>query len=294
MFLGRLCWYTISESSTIDHAAFCRLLIENNIADILPPGPRAVDVFKRGCTANHRKRIPSGTNMFDNYWFTEVDKDNNGVWKVLVRETVDSKGHTVQHEQMYKLFFDRLTHQIIVEDIHTTGDTAICEEIIAAVTKYFLVMNNMLPPYHIREHIRKLILSMHATIVRPSGGVYFISERFAEKVIALENVVATLGDGSQCHSLPLLDDMKQRLMLKKAFEDESIDTVDTILGEMREVIMKKKTISSSVLGNYRKQVAELKGKVKEYSSILSDNLGMVDSRLEMMDKLMWEIIPHVK
>jgi hypothetical protein len=232
--------------------------------------------------------------VFENYSFTEVGKNSSEVCRVLVKEIVDTKGQVVAYDQMYRLQFDRLTHQIHVETLCTGTDVAVATEIIAGVHKYFLAMNNMLPPYHIREHIRKLILSLNATIVRPSGGVYFVSEVHANKIIALENVVTILGEGSQCHSLPLLDDKKQRLMLKKAFEDESIDEVDSILGEMRLVIMNKKSISPDRLGGYRKQMTGLKERVKEYSAILSENLGVVDSRLEMMDKLMWEIIPYVQ
>lgn len=295
LFLGRLTWYTLAESSHVDHADFCKILIEEGI-ETLPGQPRPSDVFKRACTASNRKRVPTGDpNVFLNFLIRDVGKDSDNIWRRLVEERVDNEGHKLAYTEVYSLHFTRSTQQIDVEilDANVAGPEA--AQIIDNVRSVFNAMNNMLTPYAIRELTRKILQTLNATVVRPSGGVYFIREEHCEMVEALERVINSLPGGSSMHSLPLLDDDKQRAMLKRAFEDESIGEIDRLLGEMGEILRNKEvSITSDRFADFKVQHDFLLAKVRDYSDLLNEAMDETGSRLEIMNDVLFELLGRVK
>lgn len=292
-FLGRLCWYVVTEDSYVDHAEFCRSLISNNLNDHLPPAPRASDVFKRSCTAAQVKRVPTAQpTVFVNYLIREVGKDPDNIWRRLVAETVDTEGRTLGYEEVAELHFFRPTQKITIKPMVATLDPA-ADAVIAEVENQFLAWNNTLTPYAVRELIRKILRGFNATVLR--DGVYFVREVHAEKVDALEAIVAILPGGSNFHSLPLLDDRKQRLMLKQAFEDESIGEVDRLLGEMRTVMTQPTAkITSDRFADFKLQYDALRSKVADYSDLLDEAMENTASRLEILNQAIFEIMGRIK
>jgi hypothetical protein len=304
MYLGRVSWYAISEQSHVDHAEFCRALINNGLDHNLPPVPRAVDVFKRSCTAAQRRRVPTADpNIFVNYLIREVGKDSMNVWRVLVAETVDTEGHNLEYEELYEFHFSRNVNNAAAQVVGTIATRPLVEDafeiypesegIVRTVVDSYTAQNNLLTPYAVREFVRKTLRSLHATALR--DGVYFVKEAHADKIAAFETIVNDLPGGSMFHSLPLLDDRKQRAFLRKAFEDESVGEIDRLLGEIRDIMQKDGTkITSDRFADYKVQYDGLKAKAAEYAELLETSLDETGSRLEVMNQALFSLMGRIR
>lgn len=298
LFLGRLCWYSIPDTIRITRKDFHAELSQEGVKFGALPDVRAVDVFKRGCTASERnKYLPTldeqtalsllpGCHI--NYMFRNAGQDKSNVWRTLVREIVDSNGHELSYLEVASLIYDRATETIDYKTKVPLSDTE--RDIIQDVYDYFSSEAEIATPYSVREFVRKGIeWHLHAIKVRPSGGIYFVQEQFYQELSGLSNVVNNIG--GTFHDLPLIDDSKQREMLRKAFEDESLDDVNIMLGEMSEIIKNNKTISEDRYVDLMERYKKLTKKVKEYSDILDEAMTNTASYLDIAEaqmKIVWD------
>lgn len=292
LFLGRLCWYSIPDAVTITHKEFVATLAKHNVpfGQNLPE-IRAVDVFKRGAKAAERiKYAPSGTEkaLLDlpavchiNHLFRNSGQDKDFVYRSLMREVVDSSGHEIASLEIASLVYDRSAESIA--RVTKSGTILNVEEaIIQDVLDYFTNEAERITPYSIREFVRKGVeWNFHSVKVRPSGGVYFVQEQFATDMGHLEDAINEVG--GSFHSLPLMDDSKQREMLKKAFEDESMDDISILMGEISEIMINNKTISLDRYTDFKVRYDKLITKVLEYSDVLDEAMATTSSYLELAE-----------
>lgn len=299
LVLGQLCWYSIPEMH-VDHSTVVQQMQTSGLDQLaLPPVPRSADVFKRACTASQKRRVHTNFhNVFHNFRCVEVGKDGDRIWRKIVLERVDTDDRSLGYTELAELTFDRatatITHTYPCGHTHQCDDRSFAQPRIDEIYQYYKEWNNALTSYAIRELIRNLLNALHATVVRPSGGVYFVREDDAPLLFALENMINNLPGGCSLHTLPLLNDMKQRAMLKKAFEDESIEEIDRILGEMGEIIKSGNKITSARYADYADQYNTLSKKVGEYSALLDDAVSETASRLEIMQTTIVHLMDTVK
>jgi len=251
-------------------------------------------VFKRACTKSQRKNVPvaGDPNKRRNLLIREVGKDADNIWRHLVIETVDTDGHRLGYEECVEFHFDRKAEKINIKNLSGCASDPDVTEVTEEVKNLYTTWNNALTPYTVRQSIRKIVLGMGATILR--DGVYFVRNEFADKVDTLEEVVGNLPGGSNFHSLPLIDDQKQREMLKLAFEEESVGEVDSIIGEIRDIIQNDRKVTSDRFAEFKLKYDELKGKTSDYSELLGDALLGSNTRLELMDKAIFELMGRIR
>lgn len=306
VFLGHLCWYSVPDSVVISRNDFVDKLAKegvpfgSNIPEIRP-----VDVFKRGCTASERNKyyptdaertdlgLPEGCHI--NYLFRNSGQDKDGVYRSLVREVVDSAGHKLAYEEICSVVYSRTAVAPTPVITHSPTKFALDVErdIVYDVHEYFAHEADRITPYSIREFVRKgLEWHLHAVKVRPSGGIYFIQEQFSTTVGNLEKVINDIG--GSFHTMPLLDDSKQRQMLKKAFEDESLDDITVLMGEIREIMHGNKTITAERYADFKVRYDKLIKKVLEYSDVLDEAMETTSSYLELAEAQIKKLISHVK
>lgn len=294
MLLGRLAWYSVPETK-VNHANFVVGLHDFKLDQyFLPPPPRPSDVFRRACTANQKKH-KAGGGIKTNHIIKEVGKDKDFIWRQLIREKIDTNGHRIAFQPMIELLFDRKAESISTEtlpqpDEEQPGPAE--NQIIEAIQNYFDEETNSLTSYAIRQAIVKILQRFSATVVRPSGGVYFVSEYYFDELTALESLINSVGSCS-FHTLPLLDDKKQREMLKKSFEDESVELVDRSLEEIRKIMVENQTISSEKYASYFTDHKMLMEKTKEYASLLEEQMDLTSARLEVYQEQIYNLLERV-
>lgn len=311
MLLGRLCWYSVPES-VFDHTFVVQQMQAAGLDTFtLPPVPRPADVFKRACTAATRKKVPvSDVGTYNNYLIRPVGHDDDHVWRKIIRETVDSNDRRLGYIEIVELTFERKTSKIstnwnpmaaekIVNNASgMTWPTTTYEYdpqavgMVDEILDNFKAWNDSITSAALRELIRKILTKFHATSVRPAGGIYFVNESRHVELEALSNLINSL-QGASFHVLPLLNDAKQREMLRLAFEDESVEEIDRLLGEIMELKSKNKKISADKYSSYAAEYTRLMAKGKEYQSLLGTAMAETDSRLEIFQNSIVSLMEYV-
>lgn len=306
LFLGRLVWYSVTEETKVNYSDFCGEILNvystlnGTIPPVLPPAPRDVDVFKRACTAAKRVNVPAPVNVAyskSNYTVRPAGSDETKVWRVIVREDLDTENHSLGYTELVKIAYDRNMNAIMFTPLVAPTDDAVAPEMSKDIQDYYTREAGNLTAYFIREYVRRMLeRDLYAIRVRPSGGVYFIHEQYAPVVEALETAMSNIADkyGSSMHSLPLLDDGKQREMLRAAFESESVGEVDRLLGDVSEILRDNKQISMERYQKFAEDQNALVKKVADYSDLLDQALDLTGSRLEMLQDVMFNLAGQVK
>jgi len=287
VLLGRLCWYTVSQTLKVSHADVVNGLNTVGLSSTIPPYPKDFDVFRRVASNAARKKIPtSNVNVFENYLVEDFGgRGENVICRRIVRQTVDRKGRKLDYVQLRDIEFHKNTTAIVVKDLpdNVNGNLKV-DEITEEIRSEFAAWKDSLNAYAIREFIRKRVLDFGATLVREGGAVYFITEDQAVKMESLETFVNALpGTESTFHSLPLIDDKKQRQMVRKAFEAETCDAVDEIMAEITEIQRTGKQISSDRYAKLVTDYQRLTARTVEYEELLETGLGEAKSRMSLFE-----------
>lgn len=310
MFIGRLVWYAIPEDLVASHTEYHTKIIENfydcETQPVLPGFPRPTDVFKRACTAAEMKNVPGPVVEVDgvenrtvyNYMVRPSGHDADNVWRTIVRETLDASGHTLNYDELVRITFNRKSEKLRFNNVddNTDTDDPNVNEIVTAIIDYIKVEGDRITPYAVRESVRRFMeRELGAIKVRPSGGVYFVNEKHAAEVEALDKTINSFEGSAAFHFLPLLDDSKQREMLRAAFEAESVGAIDSLIGEMVEITKKSdKKITSNQFAAFKVEYDRLRTKIVDYSDLLDEKMELSATRLEVMQQVLVELMTHVE
>lgn len=283
-FLGNLTWFSVPESVWVPYEDYTKLTmqLEAPVGVVLPPKPN--DVFLRACTAVERayQKLPVGDGTYRNLLIRKAGSDADWVVKQLVIETVDESEHQVGMQVAADLRFHKREFKIRLarKPGFEQGDAAeMLIEVVKAIQAYYKDKEMMLNAYAIRESIRKALDGPLLGLgVRP--GVYFVAAGHGRSLARLDMLVQEI-PGVQFHVLPLVDDERQREMVREAFEDEAVKELTQLMGDMDERLEKKGKITPEDLVKFQERYAELKGRNSEYREVLADELDKATATLEV-------------
>lgn len=290
MLLGNLAFYSVTSTLRISRDDFKDKLATCGIEDYTPKAPRDDDVFRRVCTDAQRKRVPTDDpEIYENWLIRDVKRANHIVWKQIVVEQVNAANKRLGYEPMMQLKFingaieaEALANWIPPE-IQTLANEILYE---------YQGMRGTLNDYAVRETMRKVLLDADATVVREGGGVYFVTAAKSEAVANLEDL-ALMIDGVQLSVIPLIDDAKQRNMIKEAFENETINAIDSTLDDI-DKMMKGPEITQKAYAKMVKEAGDVRRKTKDYAELLDENLGNAQLRLQAYEHGLKRLLDHVK
>lgn len=287
-FLGDLCWYTVPEHTKIKYGILKAAATKVALEDFLPPPPLASDVFKRVCTMANRKRVETADpDVFVNVLLRNVKTLNRKVWKQIVIERVDGENKTLDYVSAYEVHFDG--HQIHFTKMDD-DPTGAADEATVLISSEFKAWVGHVNAYGVREFFRRSLLGARATVVRPSGGIYFVLRMHADTVAGLDRLANEIP--LTFHYLPLLDDSKQREMLQKAFEAETADEIDTMLGQV-EKMLEGKPVTSEIAEDWIAKMVNVRDKTQDYEQILDEKLGNTEFRLQQFERATKALLNHV-
>lgn len=298
IYLGRVVWYSLSEASRINHGEFCLNVHNEGMNWDLPPVVQPHDLFRRVTTDAQRRKVPLLSNGIPtgehvNYNFREVGCDADHIWRQLVAEVLDRNGHRLTYAVLHEVTFHRNGGLITDQDIAPDGTPLVlCEpvaDIVEQVRVKFNEQYDTLTPFTIREYVRRVIRNCGATVLR--DGVYFIKGHQPE-IDALDNIVNVI-PGGMFHSLPLIDDRKQRDMLRQAFEDESVVEIDKLINEVTEFLREGKKVTTKKFGDFLGRYNDVRVKVVDYSDLLDTAMVLTATRLEVVSDALGELAGKV-
>lgn len=290
--LGNLVWYSIS-GVKVEHAKLKELIEGTFLEGTEPPKPKDADTFRRICSNAERKKLETGDpEIFKNILIRTASAPNEDlIVRRIVVEVVTPSNKRLDYFQTIDVSFNKKTTAITFT-VHKWDPIA--QDIANEIKAEFYSWRGNLNSYAVREWIRNAIIQMKATHVKPTGGIYFVSDSHESQLEELEKLVANLGTSS-VHYLPLVDTGKQRDMLKAAFESESIGEIDELLAEISAICQDPtKKITEKAYEQMMDRFDHLGDKLDDYNGILKTNLGQVDARLQLFEHGLRKLQPHIK
>lgn len=290
-YLGLLTWYQVSETQ-VDHAVLKASLEAHGLKDLVPRAPRDEDVFRRCAPNGHRQRVEtSNAAVYVNYLIRQVSRSSGVCVKHIVAEYVDSSGEKLDFEEVHSLKFDASSGGILSAPIGVGDMTA--AEIARKIVDEYHATRGKVNDDALRQIIRKVMERSRATTVRPSGGVYFVMSQYSDLVESLEGFANDM-PGMSVHSLPLVDSSKQRDMLRKAYEDETVGEAERLMAEIGEILGSADDITPDRFATISAKVNTISTRNAEYSHLLEDNLSLASTRLMLLKAQMGGLLAKIK
>lgn len=295
-FLGVMTWFSVSEASSVSHLDLQALLPTVGLEHLIPDFPKDWNVFRQTCSAAQRKRVATtDPDVFENYLVRDVKSIGRCVWKHLVVETVDKANRVLGYEPVFELAYNygETDPALLVTATPLGGNPSqTAQDIADSIVGTFYRLRARVNAYGIRELIRRTLAEAKAVSVRENGGVYFVMADRSDMVTALE-ALATQIEGMRIHSLPLIDDQRQREMIKAAIEAESVGECDKLIQEILD-LRDGPEISEKRFADVAARVQAITEKADAYGSLLDEALGNTEFRRDQLQLQVQSLLNHVK
>lgn len=281
--LGFLTWYTISEKPIMrDDIEQC--LKHSGIdTNWMPPPVRVPDAFRRATSSVQRKRVPTNDPAtFENYLCRDVSTDRTQVQRNVVVEVVNSQGKRLDY---------RTEEAVLILDKESGTIKADVEQYSRAVdmVNEAIALFEMFKTHHDSMAIRLMALnylkSLSPTSVKPSGGVYFIPEKYEGELEKLVTFLQSLPGGSEAFMIPLIDSKANKDMVRKKLHDNLKDTLQSL----KDGILNTKLDrwhTNQLLDEAKRKVETF----REYQDLLNDELEDMDDVRKMIHQQMLKLV----
>lgn len=293
-WLGVLTWYSVSELS-IPHTKLVEYLTTVGLERYAPNPPNDGDVFRRVSATAARKRVPIDADRYQNFLIRDVSSGGGSITRNVVCETVDANGKRLDYRPLVEISYDPaigvVQSHALVDCTAGSDDCVTACDIAQEITNAFTVQKGCHGSSGVRSLINRVLTNNHATFVR--DGVYFVGTSHVPEVNALEQF-ATMFTGPSVHSLPLIDDAKQRNMLREAFEAESVGEIDRTVNEIAAILQSGEQISHRRFAEYQRRYQALTSKTAEYAGLLTEGVETTKIRVDILGREMRQLLGKVK
>lgn len=291
-FLGKLAWYTISELK-ISYDQLQELFLKNNISSkYLPKSISPKDAFRRASRLAESKKIKLDETRFLNLLVREIpNPEKEKVVRQIVREVVDSANVRLEYAPIVTMILEK-------EDLSTYDLKTLYPQEIEAVDLVLDEYESAKENYnaqHARTIVMDILADLQQVAVRPSGGVYFVLEKYSDEIQSLQNMVRDLSqfcikDSCTMWTVPVIDVQEQRDMVNDSLQAQIKSDSFNLINEVSEIIKSGRKVSEKTARKYIESVKGLKAKVKEYEELLEIEIagvqGTMDLALEAAVKLL--------
>lgn len=298
--LGRLLWYSVPVSTRLDPQAVAVRLKELGFTRRIPTTPSESNLFRRVTAKDQERRnlpVVGHDDQFENVLIRPVNgRSDNVLVRRIVVERVDPNGRRIKSD-------DGLDF-IQVVDIEFEWDTTVspnkgvlsvhwingwnatthpqAAELVDHIKSEFQNWKGMFHDAIMRHWIKQTILDMGAVAVRPTGGIYFLEEKYAHRLEALEMFIdEMMPPEADCHSLEIPDNRKQRAMVKRAIEAETLGAIETMMAKISQIRQDGKLTPKLYL-QMTAEVSAMEKKMASYSSLLEADLHAVETRTQIL------------
>lgn len=286
--LGRVIWYFIPENDALlDYKHVVGALHSAGFTRKAPTEPNDRNVFLRVTKSVERTlQHDLDPDKRERWMVRDVSmSDESTVTRRLVMELCDPALKVLDWYEIVDFVYDRTTKKITFQwiGLHDAQSDPTAQQIIGEVQTEYAKWRGKLNAYSIREWLRKTLLDMKAVPAKASGGIYFLEEENADQIEALETFVATMiPNGGQCHSLEVPDNDKQREMVRKAIENETVGAIEAKMVEIDKIRQAGKLTPDKYM-ELMADVEAIKSKMKAYEKLLESNMDDITSRLDLLN-----------
>lgn len=289
--LGRLLWYSVPTATCLEPKMVGTELKDLGFTRRIPGIPSESNVFRRVTThaERHKVPVPGRTDVFENALVRSLDKGNTLIRHVVI-ETVDPNGRRLEYVQPVDIEFKydtTVSPNVGVMKVawingYSPLTHPLADHVVQEIKSEFSRWKGMFHDAIMRHWIKQTIIDMGATSVRPTGGIYFLEEKYAGQVEALESFITKhFPPGGECHSVEIPDTAKQREMVRRAIEAETTGAVEAMMAEVAELKASGKLTSKRYL-EINLRVKNIRKKMEDYGKLLQRDMSAINSRVEIL------------
>lgn len=290
-FLGSLLWFSISKADVNLEDARTALTTAGLSTDTLRKNLRPVDAFKKASKEVAHK-FPVRDGVRSEVLVRPVGEDGETSHRHVILERAEMKAgkrRRLVYEKVGEIVFTRGTKKKGVYEGYsvdvrktinvnlTPAEQEHLDRVLdqAAFEARFDHLLNYMDSHAVRTFVREYIYDLGGTLVKETGGLYFVSQSHADEIKKLWDWVNSIG--SQFHVLPILDLKEQREMLIEAFENETVQEVERLIGEIGKILSDpNRTIEPKTFDMYGEKAAVLTKRVDEYNQMLGARADRAD------------------
>lgn len=296
--LGRLLMFTVPEATLLDYQKTIDELGQQDLTRALPLPPKDYDTFRRITSDAEQARIPHGTTpgVVENWMVRDVSADEDEIVRRAVVELRDAKNQQLKYEEVVDMVFvkpkgSQTNGRLRFDWIGAPTDWPFADKMVTEVRSRYNRERGKLASGVVRNWLTRTIRAMGGVPCRPNGGIYFLEESLATQVETLEAFcVKHLPAGGECHSIELLDSEKQRELIRRSIERETIGAIEEITQEINDIRRDGKLTSNRYVDIQRRVKAVAK-KQSKYMTMLAKDEGAIRSRLGLLETLAGELEP---
>jgi len=291
-WLGSLVYFHVSESN-VEHKKLAKFLKLADLEKFTPSEPRDDDVFRRVFfDGKRRSGLPTDEEgVTENINIFQVSRKGGDIVKRVVVVTVDSDGAELGFKEKLELDFQLAKSDNGPRIRNLNGRHSQSTALVQRLLADYHEQRGCVNANAMRGVVRDVIESCRPTQLRP--GLYFVPAEHADTVSNLEGVGKAL-PGTTVHSIPLVDDEKQRHNLKEAFQDEVTTECDRLLSELNVVLSSKDELTQAKGGAYTQAIANQRAKLETYRELLADNLDTAEMRIAVLQTKLTAVLRTAK
>lgn len=313
-FLGRLLWFSISAADVNLEQARTDLddagLSTTRLRKLLRP----VDAFKKS-TREFGHKFPVRNGVRSELMVRPVGEDGEQAHRHLILERVvmqAGRKRRVFYEKVGEIVFTRgkpkrrnggeysgygvearRTTDHLATPLTAEEDAWLSEMLDGFEGRFQHLIENM-DSNAVRAFVREFISEeLMGTCVKESGGLYFVSQDFADQVEALGEWVRSIG--SQFHALPLLNLGDQRAMVLQSLEEETVKEVDILMGQIGKILGDPdRKIEEKTFDAFGLRAAELTQKLDQYAQMLGVRAEEAQLRISVYGQQVMQLSQRIR
>lgn len=310
-FLGSLIYFSISGADVnLDNAK--RDLTNAGLRTAnLRKNLRPIDAFRKASNAFKKRFSKTKGGVQSELMVRPVGEDGAQSYRHLVLERTvvqEGKKRRIFYDKVAELTFNRgvkkdgeytghsveskRTTMHIASPLTVEEDQWLTEQLVTFADRY----NHMLAymdSHAVRTFVREYIYDLGGICVKGSGGLYFVAQTHAAEINKLGEWVRSVG--SEFHSLPLLNLVEQRDMILEAFEEETIEEVERLMGELSKILSDPdRQIEEKTFDAYALRAAEMSQKIGEYNQMLGSRADRASLEVKIYSQQVMSLVPRIR
>ena len=300
MLLGNLLFTNLIDMK-IPVSDLTGIFKQNNISEKYVKKISEVDAFRRASSSiKNRILFITDANGNPEKVHVEIDEvkcDTDSIKRIIGVKRIDEVNEDIQYQPVGEIIFNRTGGICVATPLCAPGDTDylllrdLCDEVEDKYSDWSIYHNKDT----IRNIINRIITDTHPVNLMPTGLCKFIPQGSTDLLYNLKEAlkamstyhINAMSSDNIMEIIPVIDTEEQRELVEKNFTSEITNELFAFTQELKEVLVKKQTLSVRSATSYIDKFNLLKQKAKEYESLLGVYVNSIHQQitesLELVD-----------
>lgn len=276
----------------VEPSTLRELFTENNLpTDVIPKDPKPEAGFRRAIyraqTRQSHRNLTAGKED-EQFLLRKIDEDSETIaWGVIEERktqgapTVNSLiTATLDHHTVDRLTFDKQSGRIHSETNH---------DLSRIVSVLFEEEVGKFNSHDILEVLRSMMDRFMAVPIRPSGGIYFVPDKYAEDLANLRKVISQISQGSFIGVINLFGTPDSQEALTRSALEDLESSLNRLQDELNN-FASTDTTRRSTIDDRAERLRDLRERVEMYSSILGFAKSGLEQGLDAAEKTLGKML----